>query len=299
MIKSAHVNICRVQGDPSIPFKLDKALPGLDHWYRPYLSLLKQVGSHLNHFEPELGGNPSSNHIGPADFGYRLARLRLLVENAGIKIVQVPTLTENTNSQRRSPPPAEREFSTCSAVSSLNSPLSLDKNYYAMPTGAKVDSISASASAQATSLGNQMQPSGPILPVTNPRPLKKGKRKLNRAIFDVDTAAALRVKAQAEPPTVKTNGPSLPEGTVQQEATGVAPLHPLLKGPSEGVPVERPLVVGNVTEEQQRTPSEEVSCRNPGARVPADQERHSLVQTFTRSCSCRSEPHSRGRFPAT
>jgi hypothetical protein len=57
VIKSAHANICRVQGEPSAPFTLDKALPGLDPWYQPYLSLLKQVGTHLNYFEPELRGN--------------------------------------------------------------------------------------------------------------------------------------------------------------------------------------------------------------------------------------------------
>ena len=110
VFKSAHTNICRVQGDPSVPFKLENALPGLDPWYRPYLSLLEQVGSHLNHFEPELGGNPSLNNLGPADVAYHLARLRLLVENAGINIVQVPTLTENTGSQRKPSPPTEREF---------------------------------------------------------------------------------------------------------------------------------------------------------------------------------------------
>ena len=86
---------------------------------------------------------------------------------------------------------------------------------------------------------------------------------MNRAIFDVDTAAALRTKAHAEPPTVGTNSPPLPEGIVQQEVTGVAvPPDPLLKGPSEGVPVERPLVIGDVAEEQ-RTQSKEVSRRNP------------------------------------
>jgi len=69
VIKSAHVNICRVQGEPSVPFKLDKALPGLDPWYQPYLSLLKQVGSHLNHFEPELRGNPSLSHTRPSNSG--------------------------------------------------------------------------------------------------------------------------------------------------------------------------------------------------------------------------------------
>jgi len=145
-----------------------------------------------------------------------------------------------------------------------------------------------------------MQQSGTILPVTNPQPLKRGRRKLNRAIFDVDTAAALRTKAQAEPPTVGTNSPPLPEGTAQQEATGVAiSPDPLLKVPADGVPVVRPLVAGDVAEEQLRYQSKEVSCQTFGTRVPADQERRSLGRTLTRSRSCRSEPHSRGRSPAT
>ena len=300
MIKSAHVNICRVQGQPSVPFKLDKALPGLNPWYQPYLSLLNQVGSHLNRFEPELRGNPSLSHVGSANSGYHLARLCPLVENAGIKIVQVPTLTENTISQRRSPPPAEREFSTCPTVSSLDSPLSLGKNNHAMSTGAKDNSISAGASAQATSLSNQMQQSGTILPVTNLQPPKKGRRKLNRAIFDVDTAAALRIKVQAEPPTAGTNSPSLPEGIVQQEAAGAAiPTDSPLKGSSEGVPEERPLIVGNVPEEQLRTKSKEVSRRTSGARVTANQEWDLLGQTVARGRSCRFEPHSWGRIPTT
>lgn len=62
-IKSAHANICRVQGDLTVPFKLDRALPGLDPWYRPYLSLLEQAGTHLNYFEPELRGNPLLIHL--------------------------------------------------------------------------------------------------------------------------------------------------------------------------------------------------------------------------------------------
>lgn len=60
VIESAHVNICRVQGDPSTPFMLNKALPVFDAWHRPYLHLLRQVGSHLNYFDPELRGNPST-----------------------------------------------------------------------------------------------------------------------------------------------------------------------------------------------------------------------------------------------
>ena len=119
VIKSAHANICRVQGGPCVLFKLDKALPGLDPWYQPYLSLLRQVGNHLDHFEPELKGNPSLNHPDPTNVTHHPARLQLLIENAGIKIVQVPTLTENVGSQPKSFPPTEREVSPCSASSSL------------------------------------------------------------------------------------------------------------------------------------------------------------------------------------
>ena len=167
-------------------------------------------------------------------------------------------------------------FSTCSAISSLNRPLPLGINDHATPTSAKDNSISAGTSALATNMSNQMRQSGTILPVTNPQTLKKGRRKLNRAIFDVDTAAALRIKAQAELPTVGTNSPPLPEGTVQQEAAGVTiPPDPLLKGPSKGVPVERSLVVGSVAEEQLPTQNKEVSCRNTRARVSADRNWHS------------------------
>lgn len=74
VIKSAHANICRVQGDPSVPFVLEKALPGLDPWYRPYLSLLRQAGSHLNHFEPELRGNSSDLTHQDSDLANRACR---------------------------------------------------------------------------------------------------------------------------------------------------------------------------------------------------------------------------------
>jgi len=122
-IKSAHANICRVQGDPTVSFKLDRALPGLDPWYRPYLSLLEQAGTHLNNFEPELRGNPPLIHPGLADITRHSARLQLLVENAGIKIVQVPTLTENTGPQRKAfPPSTEREFSPRLASPSPSAP---------------------------------------------------------------------------------------------------------------------------------------------------------------------------------
>ena len=50
------------------------------------------------------------NHLRPANVARHVARLRLLVENAGIKIVQVPTLTENTRPQQKSSPSTEREF---------------------------------------------------------------------------------------------------------------------------------------------------------------------------------------------
>jgi len=122
VIESAHANICRVQGDPSVPFTLGKALPGLDPWYQPYFSLLKQVGSHLNHFEPELRGNPSLIRQGLTNGTHHLARLQSLVENAGIQIVQIPTLTEKIGPQPRPSPPTEREFIPCSASPSPATP---------------------------------------------------------------------------------------------------------------------------------------------------------------------------------
>lgn len=212
-------------------------MPGLDPWYQPYLSLLKQVGSHLNHFEPDHRGNPYSNHSGPANIAHHLARLQLLVENAGIKIVQVPTLTENTSPQPKSILPTEREFSPRCA-NSLPAVLSLGNDNHATPSGAKENPIPADASPQVAGPGNQMQQPGFVPLVSNSEPPKKRRRKLNMTIFDIDTAAALRTKAQAEPSIVEAKNPPCPEVVVQQEATGAV------------IPPERP------------TQSKHVGCRD-------------------------------------
>ena len=95
----------------------------------------------------------------------------------------------------------------------------------------------------------------------NPEPPKKGRRKLNRAIFDIDTAAALRTNAQAVPQIVEARGPSFPEVTVRQVAAGaVHPSDPLLEGSPENDPVERAPDVGNLAEKQSHPQSKDVSC---------------------------------------
>lgn len=125
------------------------------------------------------------------------------------------------------------------------------------PTGAKDNSTTADAPAPVT----HVQQSWTSPPVTNPQPPKKSRRKLNRAIFDVDTAAALRIKAQVEPPIVGTKNPAVPEVTVKQIVGAVTLPDPLLKGPSEGSTVDHPPDMGNVAGEQLRTQSKDVSCR--------------------------------------
>jgi len=140
-----------------------------------------------------------------------------------------------------------------------------------MPTGAKDNSIPTDAPAQTTGLIHQIQRSETLPPVTTPQPPKKGRRKLNRAIFDVDTAAALRIKAQVEHPMVKTNDLQLPEVTVQQEAMEAILPDPLFKAPSDSAPVEHPLDVGNVAKEQLCTQSKDVGSRN-------SQSTHKLIR---------------------
>ena len=131
-----------------------------------------------------------------------------------------------------------------------------------MPTGTK-GNTPADALAQSTGPNYQMQQSGTFPPATTPRPPKKSRRKLNSAIFDVDTAAALKIKAQAEPPMVGTKKETVPEVIVQRVVTGADILpDPPLKGPSEGAPVEHPLGVGNVAGEQLQTQHRDVSRRN-------------------------------------
>jgi len=117
------------------------------------------------------------------------------------------------------------------------------------------------APSQASGLSNQIQQYGTVSPVTNPEPLKRGRRKLNKAIFDIDTAAALRTSTQAAPWIVEARGLSPPEVTIRQEAAGsVHPSDPLPEGPPESALTERALDVGNSAEEQPHTQSKDVSC---------------------------------------
>jgi len=92
--------------------------------------------------------------------------------------------------------------------------------------------------------------------------MKKGRRRLNKAIFDIDTAAALRTSTQATPRIVETRGSPSPEVAIKQEATGVVhPSDPIPEGPPpESAPMERALDVGNLAEEQPHTQSKDVSC---------------------------------------
>ena len=96
--------------------------------------------------------------------------------------------------------------------------------------------------------------------MTNTEPSKKGRRKLNRTIFDIDTAAALRTNAQAAPQVVEAGNPLLSEVTVIQETTGaVHPPDPLPDGPPESAPVEHALDVETLAEEQPHAQIEDVS----------------------------------------
>lgn len=184
------------------------------------------------------------NHLGSTNVAYRLERLQPLVENAGINIVQVPTLTENT-----APPHTHHEFSRSPPLGSNGPTMSID-------TPVDVPSQVAGPS-------NHMQHSETIPPTTNPGPPRKRRRKLNSAIFDVDTAAALRIKAHTESPTTELKGPPFPEVTVQQEAPEVAtPSDPLLKPPHEITPVERLSDVVDVEGGQPRAQSEDANFRN-------------------------------------
>lgn len=107
------------------------------------------------------------------------------------------------------------------------------------------------ASSQASGPSNQIQQYGTAPPVTTPGPPRKGRRKLNRTIFEIDTAAALRTNTQVVPQIVEANGPPLPMVTVRQEAAGaVHPSDPLPEGPLENAPAERAPDVGNLAEER-------------------------------------------------
>lgn len=118
------------------------------------------------------------------------------------------------------------------------------------------------ASSQASGLSNQNQQYGTVSPATNPEPMKKGRRRLNKAIFDIDTAAALRTSTQAAPRIVETRGLPSPEVTIRQEATGaVHPSDPLPEGPPpESAPMEHAPDMGNLAEEQPHAQSKDVSC---------------------------------------
>ena len=118
------------------------------------------------------------------------------------------------------------------------------------------------APPQPTGPNNQAQQSETVPPVTNPELPKKGRRKLNRAIFDIDAAAALRIKAQTGPPTIETKNHPLPGPTIQQATDAAHLLDPLLKGPSEGTLVERTPDSENLAEEQPQAQSKDVSFRD-------------------------------------
>ena len=74
---------------------------------------------------------------------------------------------------------------------------------------------------------------------------------MNRAIFYIDTAAALRTNAQVAPQVVETGNPGpFPEVTVIQGVTGaVHPQDPLPGDPPESAPVEHAPDVDNLAED--------------------------------------------------
>ena len=119
----------------------------------------------------------------------------------------------------------------------------------------------ANDSSQALGPNNQIHQRGTAPPVTNPEPSKKGRRKLNRAIFDIDTAAALRTNAQATPKTAEAKSPPLHESAIRQGVENVNhPPDPVSKSFAESAPVERAPGVGNLKVEQPRAQSKDVSC---------------------------------------
>lgn len=116
------------------------------------------------------------------------------------------------------------------------------------------------ASSQASGLSNQIQQCGTASPATNPEPTRKGRRRLNKAIFDIDTAAALRTSTKTAPQIVDARGPQSPQVTVIQEATGaVHSPDPSPEAPPMSAPMERALDVGNLAEEQPHAQSKDVS----------------------------------------
>ena len=168
-----------------------------------------------------------------------------MVENAGIKVVQVPTLTDNSTTQPKPFTPTEREFWPFNKTSKGSSLFLVDDDC-GTHTGLKEDLILVDASSQAAGPSNQGQQPRTVSPTTVPELRRKGRRKLNSAIFEVDTAAALRTKA------VDVNNS---EATTQHEATGA--VHPpvrLTEGPTERAPN-----VENLAEEQPQVKTKDVS----------------------------------------
>jgi hypothetical protein len=106
---------------------------------------------------------------------------------------------------------------------------------------------------------NQAQQSGIVPLATEPEPQRKGRRKLNRAIFDIDTAAALRTKVQPGHQMAEAKNPPVSDVTDQGEGTST--VHPPARSPEESsrsYPTERFPNVGS-SAEQPQTPSKEVS----------------------------------------
>jgi hypothetical protein len=137
----------------------------------------------------------------------------------------------------------------------------LGDNESTRPTVVKEENTThAGVLSQAAGPSHQAQQSRTTSPATIPEPPRKGRRKLNKAIFDVDTVAALRSKTQAGLQTIQVNDPPAPKVTVQQEVTGV--VHPPVR--LREVPLEIPLTerapnVENITGEHPEAQTKGVS----------------------------------------
>lgn len=129
-------------------------------------------------------------------------------------------------------------------------------------TDAKENTLLSDAPSQAAGPSNQAQQPGTVLLATKPEPQKKGRRKLNSAIFEVDTAAALRTKSQAGNRVVEPNNSPVPEVNVKHEATGAVhrPVS-LSENPPDVAPMEHELNAGNSVEEEPHAQSKDVSLR--------------------------------------
>lgn len=127
-----------------------------------------------------------------------------------------------------------------------------------MVVGEKI--TSADALSQAAGPSNQVQQSGTSSPATMPEPQRKGRRKLNKAIFDVDTMAALRSKTQMGHQTLQVNDPPPPNVTTQQKATGM--IHPSIRlpeGPPDSPLMDRAPNAENLTGEHLEFQTKDVS----------------------------------------